>query len=180
MIDFDIVKNLIIQLALKSDLKIARGNQLVKKPSYPYAVYNIIGINEEPLVSNILEQGGTGPNVTITRNQYSEDTVSFTVISKKYEEARKKTQDLFNSFKSEEIHDFLSANKCSAILGLTNIQDRTVFLEADYEYKFGFDIVLKSQTAYTETVENVVEIQATQELYDEGEVLHTQEIIVTR
>lgn len=181
MISFTIVKNLMTQLKTLTGITIARGNQLFKKQTYPYAVYNIINANEEPLVSNVLENStGSAGKVLITRNQYSEDTVSFTVMSKTYDEARDKAQILFNAFKSETIHDFLSVNKCSAVLGLTAIQDRTVFLEADYEYRFGFDIVLKSQTAYTEEIEEVLTVEVTQEVYDEAEVLHTEEIIITR
>ena len=155
-------------------ITVIRGNQLVKKQAYPYAVYNIIGVNEEPLVSNIMERSaGAGVNVTLTRNQYSEDTFSFTIISNTYEQAREKTQTLFNAFKSDTIHDFLNSNKCSAVLGITNIQDRTIFLEADYEYRFGFDVVIKSQTAFTETIENVNQIEVTQTVYDEAEDPHT-------
>lgn len=181
MISFSIVKNLMTSLKTVTGITIARGNQMFKKPSYPYAVYNLLSSNEEPFASNITENGiGSAGMVLITRNQYSEDILSFTVISKTYDEARDKAQVLFNAFKAETIHDFLLANKCSAVLSLTAIQDRTTLLEADYEYRFGFDIVLKSQTAYTEEIEEVLTVEVTQEIYNEAEVLHTENIIVTR
>lgn len=181
MIGFTIVKNLMTSLKTLTGITIIRGNQLVKKQTYPYAVYNIIGVNEEPSVSNITERNdGTGVNITLTRYQYSEDTFSFTVTSKSYEEAREKTQTLFNAFKSETIHDFLKTNNCSAVLGIVNIQDRTIFLEADYEYRFGFDITIKSQTAFTETIENVNQVEVTETVYDEAETPHTEEIIIIR
>ena len=49
----------------------------------------------------------------------------------------------------------------SIILNITNVQDRTIFLESNYEYRFGFDFIIRATTPQVETFNSIEEINGT-------------------
>ena len=157
------LKEFIAQWNTTSGVTILRADQSVKMPSYPYATYKELSTNVEPWVSNIKTRSynPTDKIVTITENETSETTISVNVFSDKHAEAKQKIEILRFALKTNAVNKKASDLNFTIILGNLNIQDRTIFLESNYEYRFGFDFILRATTPQVETFNSIEEINGT-------------------
>ena len=157
------LKEFIAQWNTTSGVTILRADQSVKMPSYPYATYKELSTNVEPWVSNIKTRSynPTDKIVTITENETSETTISVNVFSDKHAEAKQKIEILRFALKTNAVNKKASDLNMSIILNVTNVQDRTIFLESNYEYRFGFDFILRATTPQVETFNSIEEINGT-------------------
>lgn len=157
------LKEFIAQWNTTSGVTILRADQSVKMPSYPYATYKELSTNVEPWVSNIKTRSynPTDKIVTITENETSETTISVNVFSDKHAEAKQKIEILRFALKTNAVNKKASDLNMSIILNITNVQDRTIFLESNYEYRFGFDFILRVTTPQVETFNSIEEINGT-------------------
>lgn len=157
------LKEFIAQWNTTSGVTILRADQSVKMPSYPYATYKELSTNVEPWVSNIKTRSynPTDKIVTITENETSETTISVNVFSDKHAEAKQKIEILRFALKTNAVNKKASDLNMSIILNITNVQDRTIFLESNYEYRFGFDFILRATTPQVETFNSIEEINGT-------------------
>lgn len=163
------LKLFITQWNTTSGVTILRAEQMVKMPTYPYATYKELSTNVEPWVSNIKTRSynPTSKIVTVSEYEASETTISVNVFSKSHDEAKTKTEILWNALKSDAVNSKAKELNMSIILGLTNIQDRTIFLESNYEYRFGFDFILRSSKANTATYNSIEKVAGTIEATNE-------------
>lgn len=157
------LKEFIAQWNTTSGVTILRADQSVKMPSYPYATYKELSTNVEPWVSNIKTRSynPTDKIVTITENETSETTISVNVFSDKHAEAKQKIEILRFALKTNAVNKKASDLNMSIILNITNVQDRTIFLESNYEYRFGFDFIIRATTPQVETFNSIEEINGT-------------------
>ncbi len=157
------LKEFIAQWNTTSGVTILRADQSVKMPSYPYATYKELSTNVEPWVSNIKTRSynPTDKIVTITENETSETTISVNVFSDKHAEAKQKIEILRFALKTNAVNKKAKDLNMSIILNITNVQDRTIFLESNYEYRFGFDFILRATTPQVETFNSIEEINGT-------------------
>lgn len=163
------LKLFITQWNTTSGVTILRAEQMVKMPTYPYATYKELSTNVEPWVSNIKTRSynPTSKIVTVSEYEASETTISVNVFSKSHDEAKTKTESLWNALKNDAVNLKAKELSMSIILGLTNIQDRTIFLESNYEYRFGFDFILRSSKANTATYNSIEKVAGTIEATNE-------------
>lgn len=157
------LKEFIAQWNTTSGVTILRADQSIKMPSYPYATYKELSTNVEPWVSNIKTRSynPTDKIVTITENETSETTISVNVFSDKHAEAKQKIEILRFALKTNAVNKKASDLNMSIILNITNVQDRTIFLESNYEYRFGFDFIIRATTPQVETFNSIEEINGT-------------------
>ena len=157
------LKEFIAQWNATSGVTILRADQSIKMPSYPYATYKELSTNVEPWVSNIKTRSynPTDKIVTITENETSETTISVNVFSDKHAEAKQKIEILRFALKTNAVNKKASDLNMSIILNITNVQDRTIFLESNYEYRFGFDFIIRATTPQVETFNSIEEINGT-------------------
>lgn len=157
------LKEFIAQWNTTSGVTILRADQSVKMPSYPYATYKELSTNVEPWVSNIKTRSynPTDKIVTITENETSETTISVNVFSDKHAEAKQKIEILRFALKTNAVNKKASDLNFTIILNITNVQDRTIFLESNYEYRFGFDFIIRATTPQVETFNSIEEINGT-------------------
>ena len=163
------LKLFITQWNTSSGIIILRAEQMVKMPVYPYATYKELSTNVEPWVSNIKTRSynPTSKIVTVSEYESSETTISVNVFSKDHDEVKTKTEILWNALKSDALNLKAKELNMSIILGLTNIQDRTIFLESNYEYRFGFDFILRASKANTATYNSIEKVAGTIETTNE-------------
>ena len=157
------LKEFIAQWNTTSGVTILRADQSIKMPSYPYATYKELSTNVEPWVSNIKTRSynPTDKIVTITENETSETTISVNVFSDKHAEAKQKIEILRFALKTNAVNKKAKDLNMSIILNITNVQDRTIFLESNYEYRFGFDFIIRATTPQVETFNSIEEINGT-------------------
>lgn len=157
------LKEFIAQWNTTSGVTILRADQSIKMPSHPYATYKELSTNVEPWVSNIKTRSynPTDKIVTITENETSETTISVNVFSDKHAEAKQKIEILRFALKTNAVNKKASDLNMSIILNITNVQDRTIFLESNYEYRFGFDFIIRATTPQVETFNSIEEINGT-------------------
>lgn len=136
---------------------IIRNDQMAKKPLYPYATYKLINSNNESAKSNILEKSNIDNSETVYR--YSENTISIQVYSDSYDSALAHCIQLNYSLVEDKIENDCYEKNYSLALGLTAISDRTIVLESDYEYRFGFDLVIKTQTEFKREIDLIEKIE---------------------
>lgn len=157
------LKEFIAQWNTTSGVTILRADQSIKMPSYPYATYKELSTNVEPWVSNIKTRSynPTDKIVTITENETSETTISVNVFSDKHAEAKQKIEILRFALKTNAVNKKAKDLNMSIILNITNVQDRTIFLESNYEYRFGFDFILRATTPQVETFNSIETVNGT-------------------
>jgi hypothetical protein len=83
------------------------------------------------------------------------------VFSDKHAEAKQKIEILRFALKTNAVNKKAKDLNMSIILNITNVQDRTIFLESNYEYRFGFDFILRATTPQVETFNSIEEINGT-------------------
>ena len=128
-----------------------------EKPSYPYYSYKIttlytpdkfIGVSRKVNKDNtIKETRTTQPTMTISFNSYSDNVV----------EANQAALKAWEWFK---FVGYLSLkDKGIIVVDVMAVQDRTVFLSPSYEYRQGFDVVLRATHTIEREIETIEEFE---------------------
>lgn len=151
------VKSIVEAIKTATGLTTIRANQMVKMPNYPYVTYNVINSSQEHPIRNIKSRAYSSQlqETTNTTNQDVEETISLNVYSDKYDEAKEKSHSLYIAFKNSSFLESLNTLEVVAYLRSTQIQDRTILKEANYEYRFGFDVMLKTNVPLSEIFESI-------------------------
>lgn len=116
---------------------IIRAEQGGKKPNYPYAVYKITSQN----VGNyLIRKPKDNPDPTKYSETYFRKqhiNISFSLLNKEFENLYKIAHACYD-YLDVVSKDFQKENKIRIEI-LNNIDDRTIYLEPEYEYRVGFD-----------------------------------------
>jgi len=162
MIPDSIIKQIIRKLSKELGIKIIRANQEGDHPRYPFASYNMtISNNENPYqdIKEIEEVPGDPTSVNIIKYEKSEEIFSMNFHDKN-RVSRLKTlaTDALRWFKSIDGIEFIKSKRVVARLISPSVEDRTVYQEAFYENRYGFDVRF-DYSGYTETeIENIDEL----------------------
>lgn len=120
------------------------------RPDYPYYSYKITSYNPYSYVgqSSMTDYGDRyketvhlQPQIVISYNSYSNDVV----------EASGSIMKAWEWFKFIGYQEL--KNKNIVVVDVGSIQDRAVFLTPDYEYRQGFDVVLRTVHTIERTVD---------------------------
>ena len=139
------LKTIISAFAAGIDTAVIRSEQKGDKLTYPYTTYKVSDILKEKAHLAVIEtkpKEGDSTKCIISYKGQCDLPVSLTFV---HSDARKLWQIVW---KACDWWDDFAADVCEP-LGITvsrisDPQDRTVQLETDWEYKFGFDVKLSS------------------------------------
>jgi len=153
------IKTVIKALAGHLNIKFVRSEQSGDRPAYPLMSYKILSNSPEPAQCIIdefkpVEDDDTKMLKTSTRE-------SDMVISLSFIGGEKDYANLW-SF-AEEAHDWIdsldgveTADEIGIGISVESpVQDRTVYLETEYEHKLGFDFRVRDKKSKEETVDAV-------------------------
>lgn len=143
MVPDDNIKAIISALAAELDLVIIRNDQAGQHPPYPFATYKDIGESQESAYQDIREvvEGSGATFADIKRYEKSEATISLNFVDKdRVDRIKDYATNALRWFKSNDGYDTAIANEITVQLLNTTIEDRTIFQEAFFENKIGFDI----------------------------------------
>jgi len=151
-----------------------RSEQSGERPAYPFMSYKILssdaGTAQEMIETTVDE---SFEDDTIVKRSVRESKI---VISLNFFSDEKGYGDLFNI--ADEAYswiDSLAGLEAADEIGIGvsvvgYIQDRTVFFETEYEYKFGFDFEVRDKAVKTEIVDTI-DIEATiEDIKKQGEL----------
>ncbi|MEW6525084.1 MAG: hypothetical protein AB1444_00285 [Spirochaetota bacterium] len=156
------IKAYIKELSTYCNIPFVRSEQSGVRPGELFLSYKILSNQPEPeqcVIIKYLEKDDT--QAIKQKIKESEIIVSLTFIGNEDNfgnvwDATNKAYDFIDS-----IEGFEAA--CAIGIGVSvkgPIQDRTVFLETSYEYRLGFDIIIRNEMI-TEVIIDAVDINAT-------------------
>ena len=157
-----------------------RADQDGDKPARVFVTYKVINEFVESAWSNIREASYSAPNNTeIKTKQKSNPVISITIVGNTpndYDEMRTVAKKIFQYFRETEFTDY------SVLVISPNVEDRTTFLDAEYEYKLGFDIRLDYCEETSQIFEEVQTIESEYTARDPGEndVVTDEPLILTK
>jgi hypothetical protein len=141
------------------NIKFIRSEQSGQRPAYPFMSYKILssdgGIAQETIETNELI-AGNGNQVLKKQVRESVLVVSLNFVSdeKGYENLISLAEEAYVWIDS--LAGFETAEETGIGVSVVNyIQDRTVFFETEYEYRFGFDFEVRDKAVKTEIVDAV-------------------------
>lgn len=151
-------------LSAHLNIEFVRSEQSIDRPGYPFLSYKVLSIQPEPaqcMIDNFEPIAGDEATIQKTSTRESDLVVSLSFTG------GEEDYGALWAF-AEEACDWIDS-----ILGLdaadglgigisikSPIQDRTAYLETEYEHKFGFDLVVRDRQSKTEAVD-AVDIAAT-------------------
>lgn len=94
-----------------------------------------------------------GENVVVKQTEHPLQTLSLSVYADTQAEAQGVALALKDWFDFTG-REYLSENGI-VVVRIENIQDRTVFLETDYEFRVGFDVILRTKREVTKKIEHI-------------------------
>lgn len=161
----DKIKAYIEELATYCNIPFVRSEQSGVRPGELFLSYKILLNQPEPeycAIVNYIEKDDT--KSLKQKIKQNELIVSITFIGN--EDVFGQVWDAVN--KAYDFVDSIEGFNTACAIGIRvnvkgPIQDRTVFLETAYEYRLGFDIIIKNETVYEELIDSV-DIDATFEL----------------
>ena len=138
-------------------IEFVRGEQSGERPKYPFLSYKILssdaGKEQEAVKTSELIDDDKLKKTSI-RESALIVSISFFSDEKMYEtliELAEKAYAWVDSLTGYE-----AAKKIGIGVSVESpVQDRTVFFETEYEYRFGFDIKIRDKAIYTEIVETI-------------------------
>lgn len=137
------------------------GNKL----SYPYGTVNILNpyIQDMDTTKGTLTRSASTDNtkVKITRTETPKIVFSINCLSNKMQsclDMLKATQEYLIFAGKQYLNEY-----DIIILDIGNIQDRTIFLETEYEYRFGFDLTVRTTSTITLETDNISDVDVKNE-----------------
>lgn len=115
------------------------------KPDYPYYSYKLISMDLAPK-----QTGAVDENVMTLDSNY---IISFNSYSDNLNVARESIIKLWELFKFTARHVLSLEN--IIVVNLTNIQDRTIYIVENFEYRFGFDVEIRKIKTIKRDVETI-------------------------
>lgn len=171
MINPDGVKKIATALSALTEIPVIRAEQNGERPDEIFGTYKIVQGEDEPGYRNIVQRVPNPLNlaqVTETITKKSQGTVSFNFFSKtqKYADLCDAVQKAADWFDTEAGEALCAENGLFPSAEPRVIQDRSAYLETEYETRLGFDVKFNGLRNATE-VKDVVDIAKTIESIEE-------------
>lgn len=136
------ISSIIAKLYQDLKIRIIQVNQTAKTPPLPYGVYNmtspyIKGVGQPDVYTYVDENGWSMKS----SDEYLM-TISFNIYAATNNEAMEWVIKVREWFNEQGYYTLQDENLVVANLG--NVENRTTFLVDSYEYKFGFDVQLRT------------------------------------
>jgi len=153
------IKAFIKALSVHLNIRFVRSEQTLDRPDYPFMSYKILSSEPEPAQCIIDEYEPVTGNDTVLQKTSTRE--SDLIVSLSFIGGEKDYPALW-AF-AEEAHDWIdSLPGIEAADGIgigvsvqSPVQDRTVYLETEYEHKFGFDFKVRDRKSKIEAVDAV-------------------------
>jgi hypothetical protein len=156
------IKNIMSTLATELGITIIRGDQQGQHPAYPYATYKEIISNEESAHQYIkeVEENALDPtSVDIKTYNKSEAMYSFNFLDKnRIDRIKQHATNALKWFNSIEGREYCVTQEIRVLIISPVIDDRTIYQQAFFENKIGFDLRFDYTGLETETIEAIEEI----------------------
>jgi len=153
------------------------ADQEGQRPATPYGTYKIINEDIDSLHQNsrTWSPASSPPPymMLVERGESSRATISINIVGDKATQLaalRLWCKNTLNYFRENKL------DWAVALIISPQIQDRTIFLDPDYDYKFGFDIRLVTVEVHQLRVEEVRKVTIGQTV--DGDVL--DDVVVTK
>ena len=160
------IKAFIKALSGQLGIKFVRAEQSGQRPAYPFLSYKVLSSDGGSAQETIETQELIAGNETqVIKKQVRESAlvISLNFISdeKGYESLFELAEEAYSWIDS--LDALIAADEIGIGVRIVNyIQDRTVFFETEYEYRFGFDFEVRDK-AVSEKLEDVIDVLATVE-----------------
>jgi hypothetical protein len=138
---------IISQLYQDTKIRIIGANQKAPRPQLPFGTFNVTS----PYISESNRPNEWMEGDTLNWSKQYQQIVSFNFYGTTIEESIGKANEVRHWFLFFG-RQFIETQNM-AVLEITNIEDRTVFLEDSYDYKVGFDVRIRLSELLTQTVE---------------------------
>jgi len=153
------VKEMMAQIKKDVGIQIIKGNIEAPQPPLPYGMYNITSpyIKGRGRGAVTLHDDESGPYEK--RTEEYKFIISFSIFGENTETAiglAHKVRQWFLFLGEEFIRE-----KDLVVSSVGNIQNRTVFLVDDYEYKFGFDVQFRAVDEQIRQIETIEKVEIT-------------------
>jgi hypothetical protein len=159
------VKQIFNRLSEYIDVLIIRSDQRGQPPRYPFITYKNINMNNESAHQNyrLVEENSIDPtNSDVVLYEHSDETYSLNFMDKeRVDRIKSYSAQVMQWFKSIDGIGFCKARGIVCQLIDNQVQDRTLFLDAYHESRYGFDVRFVYNGAYTQTIEAVEKIDVT-------------------
>lgn len=164
MIQFSKIQELIASGGLATAIVMTglRAEQSTNKPAHPYFSYKILSSDVEPAYQNNFVYEASGTDAQRRFSERTRDVISLNFFAKDpgaINSLREKTHAAMRWFKSRAGREFAADRGLSVQLLGTTIQDRTVYTDAYWEPRLGFDIEVRGSVTGTEGVEGITTIE---------------------
>jgi len=143
MIPIDKIKAVISALATNLGIIIIRADQSGTHPPYPFGVYKVISSNEDSAHQDIIEvvEGSGSTYADIKRYEKSQAIVSLNFLDKdRIDRIITYATNALRYFKSYTGRQAAEAQEITVLILSPSIEDRTIYQEAFFENKIGFDL----------------------------------------
>jgi|GEM_PF-4825255 len=141
---------------------IIRADQQGKHPRYPYVTYKEINSNEESShqdIKELSENQADPTSVDITIYEKSRATISFNFLDKnRVDRITTAATNALKWLKTIEGREFCRDQGIVCRIISPLIEDRTVYQQAFFENKIGFDVRFDYSGSSVETIEGIDEI----------------------
>lgn len=136
----NLIKSIRTQLAKDTGLTIIRADQLGKPPSLPYITYKVISDRKGVGRENVEHIDGENQLIE-QRSQERNATISFNVYGTSHDNAFEVAKQLRKWF---EWRGSLFLEEINvALVEVTAVDNRSVFLIDAYDEKYGFDVIIR-------------------------------------
>jgi len=183
MIDLSLIDDMFDTIGTSISRTFIRADQDGDRPEGVYCTYKIISEPEEDIRSVIRENVAIDANNTrVTLSVKSEPVISINIIGDinaqldgspvaDLDVCRTVASEILKYYRFNTFADFVVLDI------LTDVQDRTTYLDSEYEPRMGFDIKLnycETQTQDTESM-NIIEVTPT----IDNEIAETEQPLLT-
>jgi len=180
MIPASAIKNIIKELADYISITFIRDDQIGNVPAYPYMSYKMLSTNQESAHQdsiNVSENSTDSTSADITRYEKVEEIISINFYDKnRVDRIYTYATQAIQWFKSVSGRQACKENYITVRLINTQIQDRSIFQEAFWENRIGFDLRFDYCNEYTQTIEAIETIEITPTIDgDEKTIITIQE-----
>ena len=179
MIPIENIINILNDLSSVISIPYIRADQQGQHPAYPFFVYKIISANIESAHQNIRETEENSldsTSVDIKTYSRSDAMISLNFLDQsRIDRITPAVSNAFNYFKSITAREIAKANKITIQIISPFVEDRTVYQDAFFENRMGFDIRFDYTGLYTQTIESVETITIESEIDGESK----PDIIIT-
>jgi len=165
MIPANNIKQIIKELASNLSIYFLRADTMADVSQYPYLSYKNINTQNEHDYQDIttVTENATDPtSADITRYEKNRATISLSFIDKNsITDLNTYVNQAIQWFKSIDGREFCETYDIIVRLIGTAPEDRSVFQEAFWENRVGFDVIFEYSGTYTQTIEAVETIEIT-------------------